>query len=243
MNLENKKLEIKEFFSDLTFEEESHKYFINFEPLKYSVSGLVHRFENPFDSDRVAGFVAKSRGLEKEDILNEWQEINKESTDRGSRVHLFGENFMFDRNLNYSCPQEEAITKFWNDLPDYIVPVFSELQCYHKEYMYGGTIDIVLFNTKTGEFILADYKTNKDLFKNYKGQKLKGPFSDLLDTPLNKYKIQLNYYKQLLEQIEGVKVSRMKIIWLKLDGNYELFDCEDYSDRIEKKVKNNLKWL
>jgi hypothetical protein len=53
-----------------------------------------------------------------------------------------------------------------------------------------------------------------------------GAFSHLLDMPLNHYVIQLSYYQLLLEQV-GVKVSKRVIIWLGLDGNYQLFETED----------------
>ena len=57
--------------------------------------------------------------------------------------------------------------KFWRDLPTYIIPVFTELQMYHLKKMYAGTADIILFNTKTEKYIIADYKTTKDLFKKF----------------------------------------------------------------------------
>ena len=88
-----------------------------------------------------------------------------------------------------------------------------------------------------GKSLIPTHNTNKDLFKNHQGQMLRGRFSDLLDMPLSKYKIQLNYYQQLVEQVPGVKISKRKIIWLKPDGNYELYECEDYSDRLNAKLK------
>ena len=93
------------------------------------------------------------------------------------------------------------------------------------------------FDTKTQSYIIADYKTNKDLLKNYKGKTMIGPFSHLLDNPLNHYVIQLSYYQLLLEQV-GVKVSKRVIIWLGLDGNYQLFNTEDVTDILKQQLNN-----
>ena len=240
--LENKKIEILEFFKDLSFKEDTHQYFIKDRAVKYSVSGIVKRFEEPFKKNYMAERVALSRGISKEEVLIEWKNISKESLRIGNAAHLFGENYVFDRSLIPEDGYQRAVAKFWDELPDFIIPVFAELRCYHKTRFYAGTMDQLLYNTLNNTFMIGDYKSNKDLFKNYKGKMLTGKFNDLLDTPFNKYQIQLNYYQELIEQVPGIKISKRKIIWIKPDGEYELFDCEDYSDRIAKKVKNNLKW-
>ena len=137
--------------------------------------------------------------------------------------------------ISHRCYQkfEEAIVNFWNDLPSTVIPVVMELQMYHKEYMFAGTADILLYNTVTNTFIIGDYKTNKDLFKNYKGKTLLSPFKNLLDNPYNKYQLQLSFYQLLLEQT-GFKVSSRKLIWLKPDGTYLLYNTDDYTDILNR---------
>lgn len=220
---------IQQPFSKLSFEEEKHRYYVNNQPIKTSVSGLISKFYEHFDAQAVAPFSARKLGIPTEEVLKQWADINQESRDRGHRVHNFGELYQFDRSLKPSCPQEEAIVAFWKSLPEHIIPVAAELRMYHFQYLFAGTADILLFDTKNQTYIIADYKTNKDLFKNYQGKTMIGPFSHLLDMPLNHYVIQLSYYQLLLEQVE-VKVSRRVIIWLGLDGNYQLFDTDDVTD-------------
>lgn len=58
--------------------------------------------------------------------------------------HLFGELYPFNRDLEPKSGFEKAIVKFWNDLPDFIIPVIMECRMYHKELMYAGTLDILL---------------------------------------------------------------------------------------------------
>ena len=81
---------------------------------------------------------------------------------------------------------------------------------YHKEYLFGGTLDLLLYDTIQEGYIIGDYKTNKDLFKNYRGQTLKDEFSFLLQNSFNIYQLQLSLYQILLEQLSDIKVIKRK---------------------------------
>lgn len=216
-------------FNDLTFKEKEHQYLVKGKPLEGSVSSKIATFYEKFDAEAVAPYSAAKAGVTTEEILQQWAEINLESRVRGHRVHAFGEVYPFDRRLKPSCPQEEAIVKFWKDLPPHIVLVSAELRMYHFTHLFAGTADIILFDTLTQTYIIADYKTNKDLFKNYKGKTMLAPFTHLLDNPLNHYALQLSYYQILLEQI-GVKVSHRVVVWLAMDGTYTLHSTEDLTE-------------
>ncbi len=229
---------IKGFFKALTFNEDAHQYFVNGEKIRSSVSKVIKNFVVPFDSENVSYAIAKKRGVSKKEVLAEWKAISDEACERGTRVHLFGEEYPFNKNLKPSCKQEEAIVKFWEDVPDHIVPAVMELKMYHKKFLFAGTGDILLYNKKTGKYIIGDYKTNKDLFKNYKGKKLTGIFNFLLDMPLNKYQLQLSFYQILFEQV-GFEVEGRKIIWLLKDGTYKMYDTVDYTKELSQYLKNN----
>lgn len=231
----NVKLYIHKYFSELDFNEERHEY--KYRGKKFSsVSKYIKGFTKPFDAEKIAGFVAKNRGVTKDDILQEWENIKNEACDKGNRVHHFGE-FYHSHNLNPSDGYEEAVVNFWADIPKHIIPVINELQMFSEELGIAGTADILLFNTKTGKFIIADYKTNKDLFKNHKKQKLLADFDFLLDMPLSKYEIQLSFYQLLFEQT-GFEVENRIVVWLKPDGKYEKYFTRDLRENIEQTFKN-----
>lgn len=228
---------IQSKFAGLHFNEEQHRYHVEDKEFT-SVSHNIHKFEEYVDWDDKAANVARANGVTKEEILQEWEDKKEEACARGTRVHLFGEKYAFDRSLKpfilengKSCGQEIAVTKFWNELPSHIVPAQIELRMYHNLFRIAGTSDILLFNTNTRKFIIADYKTNEDLFKNFKGKTLLSPFTDLLDMPLNKYQIQLSFY-QLLFELTGYKVESRKVIWLLKTGDYIMYDCEDLTPRL-----------
>lgn len=224
-------------FQKLTFKEKEHQYLVEDKPLQGSVSGLIKQFYETPDFDAIAPYSAAKRGITTEEIQKEWKDNNLEAITRGSRVHLFGENYPYNRSLIPSCPQEQAVVKFWSDMPEHIILVGVELRMYHFLKLFGGTADIILFDTKTQTYIIADYKTNRDLYKNFKGKTMTGPFSHLLDCPLNHYVIQLSYYQLLLEQI-GIKVSRRIVVWLDLEGQYTMINTDDVTGILRQTLNN-----
>ena len=222
--------EILKFFGDLTFEPEIHIYHVNGVPTTGSVSSLVKNFYKPFDANNKSLELSIRNKTSQEEILKSWEEVGEVAKMKGNKAHLFGELFPFNRELRPQSNYDIAIMKFWNELPPYIIPVLTEARMYHKEKMYAGTADVILYNTLSGKYIIGDYKTNRDLFKNYMGEKMYAPFQNLLNCPYNQYQLQLSYYQILLQQLEGIEVSYRKLIWLKPDGNYELHDTDDYTE-------------
>lgn len=239
---------IKSKFNNLKFNQERHTYTVDGKKL-ISVSGLIKDFVEPFDADKISEYVAQSRGITKQEVLKEWKDIKNQACRFGTRVHDFGERYASDKykvkvDITFYdvyqhlgpeeklSPQEEALKNFWRDKPSYIVPILLELRMYSEELEYAGTADLIFVDTRDGSLIIGDYKTNKDLFKQHKNQKLTGIFSDLPDTPYSKYEIQLSFYKILLEQT-GFKVSRTFIVWLKESGDYEIFDTDDYTKKLK----------
>ncbi len=136
-------------FSNLSFEEKKHRYFVENKPIDISVSGLISKFYEHFDSKAVAPYSAIKLGVTTEEVLKQWADINQESRDRGHRVHSFGELYQFNRSLKPYCPTEEAIVAFWASLPEHMIPVTADLRMYHFIYLFEGTADIILFDTKT----------------------------------------------------------------------------------------------
>lgn len=222
--------DILNFFRDLTFEPEAHIYHVNGVPTTGSVTDRIKRYYNPFDAKKKSLEISLRDDIPQEEVLASWNNAGEIARIKGNKAHLFGELYPFNRNLRPQSQYDVAIMKFWNDLPEYVIPVLTEARMYHLKYLYAGTADIILYNTETQKFIIGDYKTNKDLFKNFAGEKMLSPFNNLLNCPFNHYQLQLSYYQLLLQQIENVEVSYRRIVWLLPNGEYRLFDTEDYTE-------------
>lgn len=227
----NDKREVKNFFSKLEFNALQHLYKVDNKAFT-SVSNVVNSFVEKVDFNKVAYFVAKKTGKKVEEILNSWEEIKNVSCELGTKVHLFAEKHV-EQVQTPTSGYEEAVVKFWEELPEHILPFLFEFKMYSEEFRIAGTCDVVLFDTTTKEYILIDYKTNKDLFKNYKSKTLLFPFTNLIDSPFNKYQIQLSLYKILFE-LTGKIVKNTKILWLKEDGNYLLYNTKDYTQILKQ---------
>ena len=146
---------IKEYFKELQFDASKHSYEVRGKPLT-SVSKTIHKYVEKVDFDKIAGFVAKKRGITKAEVLAEWEAKKIASCNQGTLVHTFGENYNGMQKPTNGF--EEAIVKFWDNIPDYIEPFLFELQMFSETLGIAGTSDIILFNRKTGKFIIADYK-------------------------------------------------------------------------------------
>lgn len=238
--MENIREKLDSHFGDLVFNEEAHTYRVG-DKFYPSVSGLIKKYCKPFPKDAAKNVAARD-GKTEEQVKAEWKAISDEACDRGTRVHLYGEEYPFDRTLkpdgkpgSIEYRQKVAVKKFWDDMPEHIIPVKMEQRMYHKVFDYAGTADILLYDKKNDTIIIADYKTNKDLFKNFRGQTLLGPFKSLLDCPFNKYQLQLSFYQILLEQT-GLKISGRKLIGLSHDGDYDMYDLDDLTGILRQQL-------
>ena len=206
--MEKMQNKIKEYFKELQFDAQNHSYEVRGKSLT-SVSKTIHKYVEEVDFDKIAGFIAKKRGVTKQEVLDEWETKKVTSCNLGTLVHAFGENYYKGKKPMNGF--EEAIVKFWDNIPKHIKPFLFEIKMFSETLGIAGTADIILYNTLTGKFILCDYKTNEDLFKNFKGKTLLKPFDNLLDSSYNKYQLQLSLYQLLFEQcgfeIESIKIS------------------------------------
>lgn len=235
MNKEQLQNKLIEYFKELKFETASHTYEVKGSPLT-SVSNMIKGFVQKVDFDRIAYFIAKRDGITKQEVLQMWANKRDNSCSLGHKTHDYGENYFEGEYKEPTNGFESAIDSFWKSLPEHLIPIVFELQMYSVELGLAGTSDFILYNTLTGKFIIGDYKTNEDLFKNHKGKTLLKPFEDLLDCPYSKYEIQLSAYQILFEQT-GYEVESRVILWLKPDGTYIFYKVQDLTDKIKKTIK------
>ena len=140
-------------------------------------------------------------------------------------------------------PKEEAAATFYEELPNSLFPILAETKVYNEKLGYSGTFDLLLYydatidgkDDKNSGLCVMDWKTNKDLYKNFKEEKLLAPFQDLLDMPLSIYKLQLSLYQICLEKI-GLKTIARRIMWLLPNGTYDKIPLESYTKQLEEEL-------
>lgn len=237
LNLIDVQSKIQNAFLDLEFEEGRHLYKVK-NKLLTSTTAMIKQHTPEFNEKEVAGNVARKLQVKTNEVLLEWKNKREKAASQGTKVHLFAENYIVDNELVPTCGQEEAVKKFIHEniLSGKYTVLTTELKMYSEKYGYAGTSDLLLWDNELEEIVIADYKTNYDLDKQY-GYLLE-PFSYTPNTPYCKYQIQLSYYQILLEEIDLYAKQRV-IIWLKTDGTYELRNCTDFTSTLKHYLNND----
>lgn len=265
--------QILDSFQGLTFVEDGHKYFLKGKEME-CVSNVAHMFQEHIDTTKLATETfernfnkpsSKYYQMTVNEIIESWKKISETSCSHGTSIHEFGESAFYymigqydkilpdfkdrlteDGGFKAIHPKEEAVVKFYEEIPRCIIPILAETRVFveYGKAGYAGTFDILFYydaeligkaDINSGAIIM-DYKTNKDLYKNFKEQKLLPPFNDLLDMPLSTYKLQLSLYENALHKI-GIKVAGRRILWLKPDAEYEKINLESYQKEIDNELK------
>ena len=260
-------------FNELIFVEDGHKYFLRGKEME-CVSNVAHMFQEHIDSYKLATETyernfnkptSKYYQMTVEQIVECWKKISEDACSHGTETHEFGESAFYymigqydkilpefkdrlteDGGFLAIHPKEEAVVKFYEEIPKCIVPILAETRVYveYDKAGYAGTFDILFYYdaelvgkpSNTSGLFVMDWKTNKDLYKNFKEQTLLSPFEHLLDMPLSTYKLQLSLYENALYKIGFNTVGR-RILWLKPDGTYEKINLESYQEKIDNELK------
>lgn len=261
LEIEELKTKIRNAFSNIRFEEDTHTYIYDGYIMESS-SAYRSQFEEEFKTYFSAESKYKSNAKQNpntkrnaEYYRKRWDLIAKEASTMGKRVHLFAETFPdFDEP---SCIKEEGVVEFFNNLDSKYVLLFQELVMFDTEFYKAGTADLIFLNKETGNIVIGDWKSNnKSIFENYAKKKLKGNFKNYRSTAYNKYSIQLSHYQYILEKYTGVTVEDKWVIWLsnspkkKDDKKYtyqkvnaiskgkyhRVYSCRNFADKLAKSL-------
>jgi hypothetical protein len=264
MNLKEIASEIRQILEDkrkeleLTFIEDTHTYYMkdlngevrtNFP----SVSKVLKKFYEEFDSEKIALNKAKGDVKEKERLLAEWKAAGDYSTNMGSRVHYMLEKKLIEDYGNYKEVRQpifecdftqilkgdsmiHAGSKYLKLMSERNTELLdTEIVLGHPELGYTGQPDkvwIVENKQKTGfGLLITDWKTNKpkNFMPNQFTKKMKYPFGEIDDTALGHYYLQLPLYgKLILKMLEGTKYENLKlygciVTLLREDSEFEEF--------------------
>jgi hypothetical protein len=183
-----------------------------------------------------------------QNILDEWDEENRKSCERGTKIHSEIENSF------YNHPDDITLQKFgiggkfkckkdYNEL-DLEYGVYPEYLIYRDSddgiLRIAGQIDLVI---KSGnEIILCDHKTNKKI--DLKGgfntstkstAKMKYPLNNLDDCNFSHYQLQLSTYAWMLQKLNPNFVIKDLILnHYDHKGNNTLYHCEYLKKDVER---------
>ena len=151
---------------------------------------------------------------EQQTILDMWDEENRNSCERGTRIHADLENSFYKKKKDIDLSKYQIGGKFdcikdHNNLdlengiyPEYLISRVSE----DGKLRIAGQIDLLV--KKGNKIIIGDWKTNKKIdlksffdSKTKTSSKMKYPLNNLDDCNYNHYCLQLSTYAWMIQKL------------------------------------------
>lgn len=187
-----------------------------------------------------------------QDILDSWNEENRKSCERGTKIHEEIENSFYKKSTNISLSKFGIGGKFeckknYSEL-DLEYGVYPEYLIYRESddgiLRVAGQVDLII---KSGNDIwIIDHKTNKkidqkiDQKSGYDTQtksnaKMKYPLNNLDDCNFWHYTLQLSTYAWMLQKINpDFNIKGLILNHYDHEGNNTLYHCEYLKKEVER---------
>ena len=190
-------------------------------------------------------------------ILDAWDEENRKSCERGTKIHSDIENSFYNHPKDISLQKFGLGGKFeckkdYSELdleygvyPEYLISIESK----DKVLRLAGQIDLII--KQDNEITIVDHKTNKkiDLKSGFDtntkaSAKMKYPLNNLMDCNYYHYSLQLSTYAWMLQKLHTEFVIK-DLILNHYDHNEKntLYHCDYLKDDVERMLKHYRKEL
>lgn len=190
----------------------------------------------------------------KQDILDEWDKKNKDSCERGTKIHAqleaYSKGGKFKEKIvphlgrsfnNYKCYVNPDVNELLNTidkgvLPEYLVYRESD----DSILKIAGQIDLLI---KDGnDLYICDWKTNQkiDLKSGFdsstkQSAKMKYPLNNLDDCNYNHYTLQLSTYAWMLQKINpDFNIKGLILVHFDHEGNITTYQLDYLKSDVEK---------
>ena len=192
-----------------------------------------------------------------QDILDEWDKKNKESCERGTKIHAELENSFYKSGKNVSLQRFGIGGKFeckkdYSDL-DLEYGVYPEYLIYRESddgiLRLAGQIDLIV--KQGNEITICDWKTNQEI-KQKAGfntqtkstSKMKYPLNNLDDANFWHYTLQLSTYAWMLQKLNPKFIIKDLIIChFDHKGNETIYHCDYLKNDVERMLSHYKKEL
>lgn len=183
-----------------------------------------------------------------QEILDAWDEENRKSCERGTKIHAEIENSFYKNPTDISLQKFGIGGKFeckknYPEL-DLEYGVYPEYLIYRKSddgiLKIAGQVDLIV---KSGnEITICDWKTNKKIeTKGFYNQstksstKMKYPLNTLDDVNFNHYQLQLSTYAWMLQKINpDFVIKDLIIVHFDHNGNQTIYHCDYLKKDVER---------
>lgn len=190
-------------------------------------------------------------------ILDAWDEENRKSCERGTKIHEEIENSFYNHPKDISLQKFGLGGKFecrkdYSEL-DLEFGVYPEYLVYRESddgiLRIAGQVDLIV--KEGNEITIIDHKTNKKIDQKSgfnsatkSSSKMKYPLNNLMDCNFYHYTLQLSTYAWMLQKINPNFVIKDLILnHYDHQGKNTLYHCEYLKDDVERMLKHYKKEL
>lgn len=183
-----------------------------------------------------------------EGILEEWDKANKESCERGTKIHAELENQYYNKSKDISLKKFGLGGKFeckqgYTDL-DLENGVYPEYLIYYQSedgvLKVAGQIDLLIKNGN--DIYIVDYKTNKKIDQKSgfdtttkKNATMLYPLNNLMDCNYMHYTMQLSTYAYMLQQLNpDFVVKELIMVHYDHEGNETIYNLDYLKDDVKR---------
>lgn len=216
----------------ISFEEETHQYFVAGVGEMIPVSNVIGMFFQPFDANYWSLRKCSGNTTAAARLREEWDCKGHFASTTGTFLHKLIEEYLngiqpqstqcsISYNGKYIGLQRQIdISREWGYFLDFdkdtaYTPFRTEWRVYDAEARMAGTIDL-LCSRSDGTFEIYDWKRSNKIDPNGKNPWATGlnGLEHLDDTTYTHYCLQQNLYRYMLEKNYGIKISRMNLVVL-----------------------------
>ena len=200
----------------VTFEAETHSYFIDGVKAKGSVTKIVSAPFRPFDPDGVIGNMTfregkrttgKYAGMTEEEIRAAWDKARDDGTKMHENIECLLNDVAPEDGFNSSEECRQFLCFVQSELKSKkLIPYRTEQILYTDCGTVAGSCDLQAYDTKQKRVVLFDWKRCDEVENTSRWGFGNRPVSHLSDCKFTKYALQLNMYKLILERYYDVKV-------------------------------------
>lgn len=217
-----KKLTFSDWNTSLGFDEKSHVYAKDEtgNSQYISVTTLIERFF-PFDLKRYIEIKAERENRPEEEVLDEYLLMRDEAAEKGTFLHNQIENYLKATDIDSDSKEFGLFLDFFNkEIKERNLVFFdAEKMIFSDKYNVAGTIDCLFKKNAKEEYVMLDWKRSKKLIIDGRprifgyGYAL-SELSSLDNSSFNRYCLQQNIYKHIVETEYSMKISSMKLVVL-----------------------------
>jgi len=215
---------------DISFDEPNHVYFYKGGKIDVSVTGVVENYFSKFDKHAALNSMKNGRKWPRPEYMNKqgvpftdaqifsmWDSTGLFARNQGTWMHLQIERYLNALNITEGAegraPELAQFFEFYDRVlaKNEILPYRTEWRICAPQQGIAGSVDFV-GKAKDGSFVLVDWKRSKKLPEsvgNSYGRRGLHPISHIEDTEASKYFLQLNIYRYILQEVYGLKISRV----------------------------------